>query len=68
MESQNIQPSFEIQRFLEKFELTKRAYFALIMETGARLQHSVNVKIKDIKDCKGSCQEVEEEIEDAIQQ
>ena len=32
MEIQNIQPSFEIERFLEKFENTKRAYFKLIGE------------------------------------
>ena len=31
MESEmNIQPSFEIERFLEKFERTKKAYFELV--------------------------------------
>lgn len=28
----NIQPSFEIQRLLERFEKTKQAYFELIQE------------------------------------
>lgn len=62
MEQANIQPSFEIERFLEKFERIKRAYIALIMETGARHPEKSNIRIRDIEENEGLKEDSQDEL------
>jgi len=62
MEAENIQPSFEIQRFIEKFDQTSKAYMVMIMETGARVSDTSKIRVKDIKDRKGKMEESEDEL------
>ena len=62
METDNIQPSFKTERFLEKFERTKKAYFELIMETGARPPEKSNIRIRDIEENEGLKEENQDEL------